>query len=161
LETSVLKTPTLVNLTLVTRDGRVGTCIVSDVEDANTKMVWTEEGDDETILARFECGDEAIELDGHEWREIEENEEVTLIPFWVSRGVSLNTAVFAAHDGCDPNGFSLDAKRYAERLELRIAALEGALVGMVQCFNLSDSPDHVDYQTWADAKALCGELIEP
>jgi hypothetical protein len=36
-------------------------------------------------------------------------------------------------------------------------ALRAALEGMVACFDLSDSPDHADYLTWANAVVVLGK----
>lgn len=44
-------------------------------------------------------------------------------------------------------------KRNADRTRL-----VKALRDMVECFDVSDSPDHNDYDTWLEAKALYEEL---
>jgi hypothetical protein len=120
------KTPTYVHLTLTTVYGRTGEEVLSHPE-GESQMVWSEEGDDETSSAHFECGGCSFEIDGDDWRKLEDTGEVPLIPFWISRGVPLACAVTAAMDGVDPDGYSLDAQRTMECLEDQVADLEGQL----------------------------------
>jgi hypothetical protein len=48
----------------------------------------------------------------------------------------------------------------AEAYNRDLLALVQALRDMVQCFDVSDCPDHTEYQTWLDAKAAL-EQFEP
>lgn len=65
-----------------------------------------------------------------------------------------------ALDAAYAEAAAFDEKMQAEAYEKDLRAVVQALWDMVDCFDLSDSPEHNDYATWVGAKTAI-ERFEP
>lgn len=107
-----------IRLTLTTAEGRIGWCWLSRPDD----MSWDDEGDDETVSAAFVfigfAGDEqqTHEIDGDDWRTLEDQDELDKVLYWVRRGIDLDEAIEAAMDGSDPG--NVDGELHSDIDEL-------------------------------------------
>lgn len=98
-----------IRYTLTTSDGCGGSGFIGKPDS----FAWGHDlkGEGETIFARFEQVEddgtisETREIDGNDWRALEDSGETEMVLTWVRRGCVLESAVDAAIQECDPDGF--------------------------------------------------------
>ena len=107
-----------IRYTLTTSDGCGGSGLISNPDS----FAWGHglEGEGETVSVLFEQIEEdgtvwdTCEIDGDDWRTLEDSGELEKVLTWVNRGCALESAVEAAVQEVDPEGFDSD---YEDRID--------------------------------------------
>lgn len=126
--------PTDLRLTLETSDGRCGVQLLASEQT----MTWSgDDGDGETVAATFESlfvdaeGNTTIlstvEIDGDDWRQLENERGAGFVWFWARRGVPLSDAVQSSLWNEDPRGYDSDYEESLDCLEDTIEHLRQLL----------------------------------
>ena len=144
-----------IKLTLTTAEGRTGWRWLSRPDD----MTWDDEGDDETVSAVFEFigsdGDEqqSWNIDGDEWRELEDAGELDRVLYWVRRGIDLEDAIEAAIEGSDPGNVDGELHGDIDKLVQALRKTTAALAAWVEIADKEDRRD-TDDEALSEANSL-------
>jgi hypothetical protein len=141
MEAGIMK---MLRITLVTADDCVGTLDIDSDDGHEKPMSWDRQPELQTETASFELFEdglvtEKVEIDGHDWRELESNCEESYLWFWLRRGVSLRETVSACVLGVDPDGYDHEYEQTIDGKNAEITGLRAALTEIQT--TLADHPD--------------------
>lgn len=131
-----------IKLTLTTAEGRTGWCWLGRPDDI---MVWDAEGDDEAETAAFEfmsldgkAVQDSHEIDGEDWRMLEDSSELDKVLYWARRGIELEKAIQSGIEGCDPD--NVDGELHGD-IDKLVQALRKTAAALAAWVEIADDED--------------------
>lgn len=118
-----------IKLTLTAANGCEGWCWLSRHSEG---LSWDDDDGDQTTSAHFDLYDEnaevcdSHEIDGDDWRALEDNGFLDQVLYWTRRGVDLESAISAAIQEEDPETVDGQMQKDIDELARALATLADA-----------------------------------